>query len=346
MSKPKGHHAGRVFLGQDGNLYLNGGKLFAPNDVDLSNQLNHLGNVQEVTAAGTIKGNRLILGHTDGTFLEGTLGSTRIVGVNPSSSQVASTNKVLVALGIQPVVAAEPIIAGARIKCGDNGRVLNLNVADTTIGTGTSGNFDNDPDNDAVEVVSSSAEDEGIAVTIIGTTHGGVVTVSETVETDGTTAVETTKQDWGKILAVKSAGGHAGTLTIRKKTGPATITTLATGTNSAGVVVVAAASQGARGLAPYATAEASTTKTVGILYSPATGAADALQAIALNGTNKMAFAAAANLVKEIYIGHVETGRTATVKTNAVSDGDTVCVGKSLANIAAAATGVALVMPVN
>jgi hypothetical protein len=244
------------------------------------------------------------------------------------------------------VVAAEPILAGARLKCGDNGRVLNLNVADATIGTGTSGNFGNDPDDDAIEVVSDDAEDTGIEITIIGTTHGGVVTVSETVETNGTTAVETTKQDWGKVLAVKSSGGHAGTLTIRKKTGPATITSLATGTDSAGVVEVAAASQGARGLAPYATAEAASTKTVGILYEPATGAADALQAVALNGTGKQAFAAAANLVKEIYVGHVETTRTATVKTNAVSDDATVCVGRALANMAAAASGMALVMPVN
>jgi len=300
------------------------------------------------TTAGVIKANRLILGHTDGTILEGTLGSQRIIGVNAASAQVGSAASVSIAIGPAPVVAAEPILAGSRIKCGDNGRILTMNVADTAIASGTGGAFGNQPTNDAIEIVSSAEADTGIAVTIIGTTHGGVVVVTETIEThatDGRTAVETTKQDWGVVLAIKTAGGHAGTLTIRKKTGPGTIKTLATTVNSSGVVVVAAASQGARGLIPYGTAEGATTKVVGILYSPATGAADALGAVALNGTAKSAFPAAANLVKEFYIGDVEDTRTPAVKTSATADNDNVCVGRSMSTIAAGATGIANVMPV-
>jgi hypothetical protein len=312
-----------------------------------NNEVSGLQIIHTADADGDIKANRLILGHTDGTILEGTLGSQRIIGVNAASAQVDSADPVPIAVGLATVVAAEPILAGNRIKCGDNGRILTMNVADTAIATGTGGAFTDQPTDDAVEIVSDDATDIGIDVTIIGTTHGGVVVVSETLAThatDATTAVETVKQNWGVILAIKTVGGHAGTLTIRKKTGPATIKTLATTVNSAGVVVVAAAAQGAHGVIPYGTAEAASTKVVGILYSPATGAADALGGVALNGTAKNAFPAAANLVKEFYIGDVEDTRTPAVKTSATADDVNLVCGRSLSNIAAGGSGVAYISP--
>ena len=371
MGAEAGHHANRWYVDQGGNPHLNGATLYDSSEqaADLASiaantagvtaankavvpgankQTEGLLVVHVAEAAGTIKANRLIKGHTDGTILEGDLGSVRILGVNAAAAQVTATNDVQIAIGFATVVAAEPIQAGDRLKCGDNGRVLVLNVADTTIGTGTGGNFGNQPTDDAIEIVSSEAADVGIEVTIIGTTHGGVTVVTETIETDGTdgtTAVETTKQNWGVVLAVKTAGGHAGTLTVRKKTGPGTIITLATTVDAAGVVEVAAAAQGAHGLIPYATAEGATSKVVGVLYSPATGAADAYGAVALNGTAKQALPAAANLVKEIYIGDVENTRSPAVKTNATADttAGLVC-GRGVATIAAGASGVGRIAP--
>ena len=51
MTKPVGHHASRVFLGQDGNLYLNGAKLFSAADVDITSQLEQLPNLVAAAAS-------------------------------------------------------------------------------------------------------------------------------------------------------------------------------------------------------------------------------------------------------------------------------------------------------
>jgi hypothetical protein len=307
-----------------------------------------LGGSRAATAAGAIPANRLVKGHTDGTFIVGTLASKRIVGVNGASAAAVGT-KMSLLTGYQTVVAAEPIIAGDLLKCGDNGRVLQLADADnldTVIGTGTAGNFGNQTSNEAATIVSDSALDVDVAVTIIGITTGTHTVVVETLATDGTdgtTPVDTTKVNWGVLLAVKT-GDHVGTITVKEKSGGATITTLAAGTNSAGVTEVTAASQGAHGLIPYMKAAAASTKEVGIKYEPATGAADAYGAAALNGTTAVALPAAANLVKEIYLGDVATGTVATVYTNATEDDEQCKCGKAAQTIAAGATGVAFIQP--
>ena len=306
------------------------------------------GGARTVKSAGAIPANRLVKGHTDGTYLVGTLGAKRIIGVNGASAAAVGTDMSILT-GYQTVVAAEPIIAGELIKCGDNGRVLQLADADnlsTVIGTGTAGNFGNQPADDGIEILSSDAADIGVPVTIIGTTHGGHTLVTETKATDatdGTTEAATTKVDWGLVVAVK-AGDHAGTLTIREASHNQTIITLATGVNSAGVVEVAAASQGAHGLIPYIKAAAASTKEVGVLYEPATGAADAYGAAQLNGTTAAALPAAANLIKEIYLGDVAAGTVATVYTNATEDDEHVTVGKAVTTMTSGGSGVAFIRP--
>jgi hypothetical protein len=296
------------------------------------------------TAAGTIPANRLVKGHTDGTLLVGTLGSLRILGVNAGDAVVA-TDTVDLSTGLVDVVAAEPILAGDNLKCGDNGRVLQMADADnlnTVIGTGTAGNFGNQPQNDGVEIISDAAGDTTQSITIIGTTQATDTLVSETVALNGTTQVSTTKTDWGFIVAVKLSASCAGTVTVREASANATIITLATTVLSAGVVEVAAAAQGAHGLIPYIKAAGASTKTVGVLYEPATGAADALMAEALNGTTAAPLPAAANLIKEIYLGDVATGTVATVYTNATEDDENVRVGRATEDIATGATGEAFV----
>lgn len=331
--------------------YQGDGSSFVPQIKDASGALTDLlpGASTTETADGTIPGNRLVKGHTDGKLLVGTLGSKRILGANLESDQKVAGMPLQLGAGYVQVVAAEPITAGGLLKCGDNGRVLQLADADnvnTSIGTGTAGNITTQPSNDGIEIVSDDALDIGVPVTIIGTTNGGHTVVVETKAThaeDGTTAVSTTKTDWGVVLAVK-AGDHAGTLTIREASGSVTIATLATATNSFGVVEVAAAAQGAHGLIPYIKAGGASTKEVGVLYEPATGAADAYGAAALNGTTAVPLPAAANLVKEIYLGDVATGTVATVYTNATEDDEHCACGKAVETIAAGATGLAYIRP--
>ena len=300
-------------------------------------------------ADGTIPAYRLVKGHTDGTLIVGTLNSKRIVGANIENAEKSGTDALKLGAGFVTAVAAEPITAGDIIKCGDNGRILQMADADnvdTPIAASVGNDFDNQPTDDEVEILSSEADDTGIAVTIIGVTHGGHVLVTETIatdESDGTAPVTTTKTDWGIILAVKAAA-HEGTLTIRKATGDGTITTLATGTDSVGVVEVPAADQGAHGLIPYMKAGGASTKRVGILYEPATGASDALGAAQLDGENAVALPAAANLVKEIYVGDVASTSTATVYTNATEDDKNVAVGKAIVTLAAGASGAVYLRP--
>ena len=313
----------------------------------LDGLFNAYGAVQtDLTAAGTIPAYRLVKGHTDGTILVGTLASKRILGCNGATA-AASAGSVTVEAGPVTVTAAEPLLAGDLLKCGDNGRVLQLADADnvdTVLGTGTAGNFGNQPADDAVDVVSDSESDTTQEVTIIGTTHGGHVVVTETVTLTGTDAVTTTKDDWGLILGVKIPDDCAGTITVSESSGSATITTVAGEAASAGVVEVAAASQGAHGLIPYIKAAGASTKEVGILYEPATGGSDAYGAAALNGTTAAALPAAANLVKEIYLGDVATSTVATVYTNATEDPWSVKVGRALENITAGSTGKAFICP--
>ena len=294
------------------------------------------------TAAGTIPAYRLVKGHTDGTLLVGTAASKRIIGANVANASVSAAGTVSLGVGFVNVVAAEPILAGDLIKCGDNGRVLQLADADnvsTVIGTGTAGNFGNQPAGDVVTIVSDAAADDA-EVTIIGTTHGGHTLVTETKALDGTTPVNTTKDNWGIVVAVKLSAACAGTVTIRETSASQTITTIAAAALSAGVVTIAAAAQGAHGLIPYINAAGASTKEVGVLYEPATGAADAYMAAALTGDTAAALPAAANLVKEIYLGDVATGTVATVYTNATEDDENACVGKVVANITAGSTGTA------
>lgn len=302
-----------------------------------------------VSAGGAIPANRLVKGHTDGTFVVGTLGSKRVLGANLNGHDLVAGMPLQLGTGYVTVTAAEPITAGDLIKCGDNGRVLQLADADninTVIGTGDAGNFQNQPADDGIEILSSDVADVDVPVTIIGTTHGGhtvVVETKATDDTDGTTAVATTKVDWGLVLAVK-VGPHVGTLTIREASNNDAIITLATGVNAAGVVEVVAASQGCHGLIPYIKAGAASTKEVGVLYEPATGAADAYGAAALSSTNAVALPAAANLIKEIYLGDVATATVATVYTNATEDDEQATVGKAVDTMAAGATGMAYIRP--
>ena len=298
------------------------------------------------TAAGIVPVNRLVKGHTDGTLLVGTLDSKRIIGANVEAAAVSGWEMRL-SVGYVTAVAAEPILTGDLLKCGDNGRILQLADADnvdTVIGTGTAGNFGNQPANDGIEIVSASAADTTQTVTIIGTTQAEDTLVSEDVVLTGTDAVATVKVDWGFVVAVKLSASCAGTVTIREASANATIITLTTGVLSKGVVEIAAASQGCHGLIPYIKAAAASTKVVGVLYEPATGAADALMAEALDGTTAATLPAAANRIKEIYLGDVATGTVATVYTCATEDDEHVCVGKAVADIATAGSGIIFLRP--
>lgn len=102
--------------------------------------------------------------------------------------------------------------------------------------------FTNQPANDAVEVVSSSASDTG-KITIFGTTNSTGAFAYETINLNGTTPVATTKTDWGNVYGAfmgdiygRNFAKAVGTITIREASADQTITTIAAGNLSKGLV--------------------------------------------------------------------------------------------------------------
>lgn len=252
------------------------------------------------TAGGTIAANRIV--KPSGTdVVVATLQSRDAIGVNQSGA-VVSTDEVVARVGRVQVVSAAPIAAGDRLKCAYLGRVIthvDADIASAVVVNDEAGiGFANQPANDGIEVVSDSAADTG-TVTIIGTTNGADTVVVETVTLTGTDAVSTTKTDWGIVLAIK-ADAHAGTITVREASGNATIKTLATGTNSSGVVDVGDASF--CGLLPQLVAGGASTKQIGLYGQRASDNTMVYDSQALNGTTEVLANVAFNYISEMYVG--------------------------------------------
>ena len=296
-------------------------------------------------ADGTIPATRLAMVDGSGNTVVGTANSLNVIGVNVTSA--VSTDAITLRTGKTQVITSTPVGAGRKIKCSDNGRVTQLvtsEVTGTTIQTVAAGGaFANQPANDGVTVVSAEAADTTQTVTIIGTTHGGVVVVTEDIVLTGTTPVNSVKTDWGIILAIKLSAVTAGNVTVKETSGSATIKVITDGGTSSGVTAVTAASQGAFGVEPTVVSDDATTKIVGVKYVN-NSAATAYQAVALNGATAATFATAAELITEVYTGDVEAARSATVKVGA-EEYLGRSVGKSLAAALAAGTTInALIFP--
>ncbi|HPU86671.1 MAG TPA: hypothetical protein PLE60_15190, partial [Candidatus Latescibacteria bacterium] len=108
-------------------------------------------------------------------------------------------------------------------------------VAPSTFAIGTPCNivnFTNQPANDAIEFLSSDADDISKEILFIGVDTGGTVRY-EAIDThagDGRTVVTTSRSDWQELYEVHVPAGMIGTLTVREASGNATITTVPVGT--------------------------------------------------------------------------------------------------------------------
>ncbi len=216
------------------------------------------GGTVDETADGTIHDKRLCQIDGSGDLVEADTNTVNIAGINCEGADVSGTEAIALGLhGHFTGVADALIEGGTHLKSCSGGRVgrfITTTLAGTTMkNPGDSGGaFANQPANDGVTVVSDSAADTAIPVNIIGTTNGTDTVVEEVVFTDGTngtTPVNSSKTDWGVILAIKTIA-HAGTITVSETSGSAAIKALATGTNSAGVISVTGSSQRAFNKAP------------------------------------------------------------------------------------------------
>lgn len=228
-------------------------------------------------------------------------------------------------------IADSAITAGQRLKAAQLGRVaaaVDSVLAGTVIATGAGVTFTNQPTGDQFEILSSSAADAaGKTVTIYFTKTGTTTTVSsETLTLNGTTAVASVTTTVQNVLAVTKNIATTGTITIRKKTGAATITTLAPATLSSGLLTVSAGA--AYNAIPALTVDAADTAIVGILGT-GTGDAALSSVIAATGTTAANFGAVPfKTVTLAMVGAATTARTYTVAVSAADSMD-LRIGRAL-----------------
>ncbi len=170
-----------------------------------------------------------------------------------------------------------PAVASTTLKTGVTAALTGKNITAATAG----GNFGNQPAGDGVEAVSDNAADVGMTLTIYGTKTGATATVtSETITMNGVTQAATVLQTWQNILGAELSAVCAGTVTIREASGNATVTTIAAGNLTAGIVTITD-SRGRDQILKAIGSGAATTP-VGAIGTDPTGAAVS-SVIALNG---------------------------------------------------------------
>lgn len=180
--------------------------------------------------------------------------------------------------------------------------------------TGVGLAFTNQPANDGVEILSSSAADTTQSATVYGTTQGTDTVVAETVALNGTTVVPTVKTDWGVILGVELSASCAGTVTFREASANATITTITTGNLSKGVETVSVAAGSAYNVPPTVAASGATTKQVGLAGTNAAGAT-IYDSQALTGATALEVNSAFATVTKIFTGDIESTVTVTLSNS-------------------------------
>ena len=241
--------------------------------------------------------------------------------------------------GTKAVVAADYDVAGDLINLFDvppSTYLLGASiVADKDYDTGgTAGTFDliasdvigtastvtgataqimgNQPATDGVEIVSDSASDVAVDVTVIGIAGSDVVQVSTKTLTGTSPVTMHFTTTWVKVLAVKvSSGTQVGTITVREASADQTITTLAPGVTSRGVSTVASTSTAFGGRLIDIVAGGATTKQIGFKGTNIAGET-IYDSQALNGTTKVQSNSIFQTVTEIYYGDVENAVVVTV----------------------------------
>ncbi len=295
----------------------------------------------------SVNGARLIQVRSDGKGEVATAGSLAVVGVNASESAAAAGSYATALQGPARVISGAVVTAGKPLKAGNGGSVVQLvdaALSGTTIMTTAVGlAFGNQPANDGIEILSSSAADTTQTVTIIGTTNGTNTVVVETKTLTGTTPVSTTKTDWGIILAVKLSASCAGTVTVREASADQTVTTLATTVLSKGVETPATADQQAYSVIPTGVGSGASTKQIGLKGTDSAGTT-IYDSKALNGATAVTFNTAFQSVTEIYTGDLGSSTTTTIKVGA-AEAESLRVGKSITAATTAGTAIyALIFP--
>ena len=276
------------------------------------------------TAWSATAGEALTIGQTVTMAANGTVATSDDNDTNALGIVLATTDSGSVApiglAGNRTALAADVIVAGDRLKAYDGGYLGTMAETIITIGSGVGLAFTNQPANDGLEIGSSSADDVTQSVTVYGTTTGTDTVVAETIALTGTTFVSTVKTDWGAILGYELDAACVGTVTLREASGNATVSTIAAGSLTKGIVEVT--DTRAYLHVPEVDCSGASTKILGFkgfLASDPVGTA-VYRSKALNGTTAAVVTTAAMFrITRIFVGDVESTRTASVTTSTTTD---------------------------
>lgn len=186
-------------------------------------------------------------------------------------------------------------------------------IATSTTGVGSA--FSNQPTNDFIELISDSGSDTN-SVAVYGTTNGGGDTVTvEVLTMTGLAAKKSTTSNWDKILGWNLQSTTAvGTITLRKFTGGATISTIAPLGSASGIYNVPAADQAGGDRVIDIVASAATTKQVGVVGTTPGGTVF-YDSQALSGTTTVQSNSEFRTVTNFLIGDIENTVTVTFSSH-------------------------------
>lgn len=287
-------------------------------------------------AASTVNPHRLLeFGSSAGTCQQASVNSTTVIGANRENQIYPAGQDVPIGYDRVTLVADQVVAEADWIKSYGAGRVgpaVTSDLAgDLLKDDAAGGGFGNQPANDGIEMVSSSASDITQTVTIYYTRNAlGDTVFTETKTITGTSQVAFTHTDIELLLGCSKSANTVGTITLREASGNATITTMAPTSNTSGMV--AATSTRAYNQAPTAVASDTTTKQIGLIGTDSTGA-QLLDSQALTNTTAVTMNSKFNTVTFLLIGDIESNRTVDVAIGAVDTGD-VIVGRALEAAAA------------
>lgn len=289
---------------------------------DMRKFMKGLISVQQILDSGSGIAAGRICEFTSGEVKLGTEQNAAVMGV--TRNVVAAGDPATVEFGFVPCMAGSPLAIGDRIAPRANGYIGKAQTAQATILSATAGDaFTNQPANDGVEVVSSSASDVTQTITLYGVLNGATtVLVTETIAITGTTQAVSVHTNWDTIFGARLSAACAGNITVREASGNATICTIAASSLTAGIHD--AELTNAYGLIPRH--DASTTSTAGVvLVGTGLDGAALMVLDALNsGTEEDHGTTPFATVTEIMLGAVASDVNVTILSNEASDASVYC----------------------
>lgn len=260
--------------------------------------------VTRLESDGTIAKNRFVEIDSSTEEVEvGALDSTRVIGANQDVAR-ADGDFFDCETGIVNITAGAPIVAGQRVKCGTLGKAIpfiDSTITDTEIASFDGAGFTNQPNNDSVTVVSDSADDDSQTITIIGIDNAGAY-MTEDLELNGTTDVDSTNTDWGVVSAVILDAACVGTVELSETSGGLEIISLAADELSAGIETITDG-YAYNKIATVAADGASTGKLV-IVHQATDGATETNLVVTTNGTSDVSLGTASHKINTVYTGGV------------------------------------------